>query len=261
MSWRRAAAILLILGLAAVVASWVLARMRARTDPNLAGSAASAASDDATDLRAQSHALAQAGRWPESIAKLQEAIRVGAYDEGDRYLLGHLMARHAPPQQMLEYYAREARLDPQPQTSLYFWALALERQGALEAAHAKLGEALEVDPAHELSEDRRGAIRERQGRLDEALAHYRTATEILPDFREAHENAARVLDRLGRAAEARAARAAAAAVDPERRGAPVAWARYLLKKGRREAAVAVLQRALAADPNDTEAKRLLEQSQ
>jgi tetratricopeptide (TPR) repeat protein len=161
---------------------------------------------------------------------------------------------------MEEFWRGEMSHDQKPQTSLYFWAVALERHGDLDAAYAKLGEALEVDPAHEMSENRRGTIREKQRRLDEALAHYRTAAEILPDFRDAHLNAARVLTALGRPAEAQAARDLADRADPRMPRRFVSWARYLLKKGRKEAAAAELQRALQANPDDAEARELLARS-
>lgn len=215
--------------------------------------------DPAAPLYAESRELRRQGRWAEAIAKLREAVRIGRYDEDARYLLGSLMEQHAPPREMEEYWRNQAGRDAKPQTSLYFWAVALERQGDLEAAYRKLGEALEVDPAHEMSENRRGLIRERQGRLEDALAHYRTAAEILPGFRPPLENAARVLERLGRSEEARAVRERISHPPSDTPSRYVSWARWLLKKGRKEAALAELQRALAENPDDAAAKELLAQ--
>jgi tetratricopeptide (TPR) repeat protein len=193
------------------------------------------------------------------IVALQAVVRLGPYDEGTRYYLGSFMETHATAEEMIAYYAAAAAADPKPQTSLYFWAVGLERAGDLDGAIAKLREALEVDPAHEMSEHRWGAILEREGRLAEALEHYATATEIHPEFRAAHESCARVLTVLGRDAEARAHLEAAAASDPNTPRRYVYWARYLAAHGRVEAAVAELQRALHERPGDAEARALLDE--
>lgn len=196
-------------------------------------------------------------RWAEAIATLQEAIRVGPYNEDAHYLLGSLMEQHATPQEMIAYWSAEVATDPKPQTAHYFWAIGLERSGDLDGAIARLRVALEVDPAHEMSELRWAQILMQQGKLEEALVHCRTATEILPDFRPGYETCAAVLDRLGRADEAAQARAAAQATDPKMPRRYVQWARYLAKKGRTDAAVAELERALREDPQDAEARTLL----
>ena len=142
----------------------------------------------ATELYARSSALRREGRDREAITALQEAIRVGPYDENGRYLLGTLMEQHATAEEMLAYYQEARATDPKPQTSLYFWAVALERQGHVDEAIAKLGEALEVDPAHEMSEDRLGEIFRARGDLDQAEVHYRRALEIHPEFRTAWQH-------------------------------------------------------------------------
>ncbi len=196
-------------------------------------------------------------RWAEAIAALQEAIRVGPYNEDAHYLLGSLMEQHATPEAMIAYWSAAVATDPKPQTAHYFWAIGLERTGDLDAAIARLQVALEVDPAHEMSELRWAQILMQQGKLEEALVHCRTAIEILPDFRPAHEACATVLERLGRADEAAQARAAAQATDPKMPRRYVQWARYLAKKGRTDAAVAELERALRENPQDAEARTLL----
>ncbi len=202
------------------------------------------------ELRGQS-------RWAEAIATLEEAIRVGPYDENAHYMLGALMEAHATPEEMVQYWSTAVTSDPKPQTSYYFWAIGLERGGDLEAAVAKLQTALGVDPAHEMSHLRWAEILERQGRVDDALAHCRTATEIHPDFRGAHETCARLLHALGHDAEAREEEERARASNPNTPRRYVYWARYLIAKGRTDAAVAELERALRENPRDAEARALL----
>ncbi|MBX3024008.1 tetratricopeptide repeat protein [bacterium] len=198
-------------------------------------------------------------RWAEAIATLEEAIRIGPYNEDAHYLLGSLMEQHAPPEEMVRYWQAAVATDPKPQTAYYFWAVGLERGGDLDGAVAQLRAALEVDPAHEMSELRWAQILEKQGQLEEALAHCRTATTIFPDLKNAHETCARILRALGRAEEANAADERARTSDPNTPRRFVYWARYLHGKGRTAAAIAELERALRIDPTDAEARALVDQ--
>jgi len=203
--------------------------------------------------------LRNAQRWPEAIATLEQAIRIGPYNEDAHYLLGNLMEQHATPEEMVQYWQAAVATDPKPQTAYYFWAVGLERGGDPDGAVAQLRAGLEVDPAHEMSQLRWAEIRERQGKLDEALEHCQIATTIFPDYRSAHETCARILRALGRTDEASAADDRARTSDPNTSRRFVYWARYLQSKGRTAAAVAELERALRADPNDSEARTLLAQ--
>lgn len=232
-------------------------------DAARATAGAGAVEDPATRARqllTQARADRAAGRWAEAIAAMQEAVRVGAYDEGTRYALGELMEQRATPEAMATYWSGMVASDPKPQTSLYFWAIALTRQGDLDGAAAKLGEALRADPGHEMSELRYCGLLERRGDLAGALRHCDTAVEIFPDFRGAHEARARILDALGRGAEAATARQTALRSDPNTIRRFRYWGRFLLSRGRYGPAAEELARAVAADPTDTEAVALLRQA-
>jgi tetratricopeptide (TPR) repeat protein len=119
-----------------------------------------------------------------------------------------------------------------------------------------LQQALEVDPAHELSELLTCKILQQQNRLEEALRHCLTATEILPDLRDAQLETAALLTRLGRDAEASHSRELAASAQPGSPRQYYYWARYLAQHGRKQAALAELTRALAALPNDPDVRAL-----
>ncbi|MFN8644794.1 MAG: tetratricopeptide repeat protein, partial [Candidatus Binatia bacterium] len=199
-------------------------------------SAATPGGASAGELYKRVRALRAEQRWPEAITTLQEAVRIGPYNEDAHYLLGNLMEQHAPPEEMVRYWQAAVATDPKPQTAYYFWAVGLERSGDVEGAVAQLRAALEVDPAHEMSQLRWAQLLEKQGRLEEALGHCREAAAILPTFRDAHVTCARILRALGRADDAAAADARAAAIDPGERPV-VPWARYLQSKGRTAAAI------------------------
>lgn len=232
-------------------------------DAARATAGAGAVEDPATRARqllTQARTDRAAGRWAEAIAAMQEAVRIGPYDEGTRYALGELMEQRSTPEAMATYWSGMVASDPKPQTSLYFWAIALMRQGDLDGAEAKLREALRADPGHEMSELRYCGLLERRGDLAGALRHCDTAVEIFPDFRGAHEARARILDALGRGALAATARQTALRSDPNTIRRFRYWGRFLLSRGRYAAAAEELARAVAADPTDTEAAALLRQA-
>jgi superkiller protein 3 len=191
-----------------------------------------------------------------AIAGMQRTLRQTPYDEGLHYFLGETMQRESTPSAMIEFFSSEVARHQKPQTSHYFWALGLARSGDMPGAVAHLQRALEIDPAHELSQRQWGLWLEQQGQRQAALAHFEEAVQIHPEFRAALEDAARVAQQLGQDADADAFRARAERADPNTQRRFLYWARYLHKKGRDRAAVAEVQRMLAAVPGDPEALAL-----
>jgi tetratricopeptide (TPR) repeat protein len=225
--------------------------------PAANASAAPAASPDpvrAAMTRARS--LQAAGSFDEAITVLQDAVRAGPYDEGMHYMLGQLMEQRAAPEAMVAFFSQEVAHDEKPQTSHYYWAVGLARGGDLAGAYEHLGKALEIDPAHEMSQRQWGLLLERQGKLDEAYEHVVEATRIHPEFTGALQDAARIADRLGRKSEADEYRRRAASADPNSDRQFIYWARYLHQHGRSTAALPEVERLLAKRPNDPEGLRL-----
>jgi tetratricopeptide (TPR) repeat protein len=201
-------------------------------------------------------AILQSGDTERGIAMLQEAVRTGPYDENLRYFLGHTMEQHASAQAMVDFYSAEAARDPKPQTSHYFWAVGLARLGDTKGALVQLERALEIDPAHEMSQHRIGMMLEQQGELQRALERYEEAARIHPDYREALASAARVAEQLGRSELASEYQRRAGIADPSSPRRYLHWARYLSQRGRNEAALAELERMLKEQPGDPEATAL-----
>jgi len=201
-------------------------------------------------------ALLQEGRHERAISILQSSVRSGPYDETLRYTLGNLMLGHEPPQALIQFFSQEVGRDEKPQTSHYFLALAFERQGQDEEALAELGRALEIDPAHEMSQRQWGLMLERQGHLLPALEHFVEATRIHPEYRAALEDAARVAERLGQHADAERWQARARAANPSTPRRFLYWSRYLHEHGRDSAALAEVTRRLSEAPRDEEALAL-----
>jgi len=201
-------------------------------------------------------ALLQAGRHELAISILQSSVESGPYDETLHYMLGNLMLAHEPPQTLIEFFSREIARDEKPQTSHYFLALAFARQGRDEAALAELGRALEVDPAHEMSQRQWGLMLERQGHFLPALEHFVEATRIHPEYRPALEDAARVAERLGRHADAERWQERARAANPGTPRRFLYWSKYLHEHGRDSAALVEITRRLSEAPLDQDALAL-----
>ena len=201
-------------------------------------------------------ALLDGGQHEAALSLLQSAVRDGPYDETLHYALGKSMLAHASPQATLEFFSAEAERDQKPQTSHYFMALAFEKMGRDDDCLAELGRALELDPAHEMSQRKWGLVLERHAELQPALRHLVEATRIHPEYQAALEDAARVADLLGRHAEAHEWRARARAANPDTPRRFVYWARYLHEQGREPAALAEVARRLAEAPFDAEAREL-----
>jgi tetratricopeptide (TPR) repeat protein len=223
-----------------------------------AAPAAAPAPSSAASAIARARSLAQQGRTPDAIRVMQDAVRNGPYDENLHYMLGETMVKHATPAELVAFFSSEVGHDEKPQTSHYYWAVGLARGGDIPGAIAQLQQALEIDPAHEMSQRQWGLLLEQQGQPDAAIEHFREATRNHPGFKAAWEDAARLAAAQGRTAEADEFRAgAAAAVDDDRRW--LYWARYLTAHERYQAAWVELQLFLTARPNDPEGVALREQ--
>lgn len=233
--------------------------LRARAQLFLGALGAAAPSGPAQAVITQARSLANQGRSDEAIRVLQEAVRMGPYDESLHYALGETMERHGSPDDMIRFFSQEVIRDQKPQTSHYFLAVGLARRGDVNAAIAELRTALDIDPAHEMSQRQWGLLLERQGRHAEALEHYLEATRIHPGFRAAWMDAARVAAALGRSRDADAYSRQAASADPNTVRRYLYWARYLHQHGRHQAAWVELQRMLRERPADAEALALGEQ--
>jgi tetratricopeptide (TPR) repeat protein len=234
-------------------------RRRAALGGTTQASAVPDRSDTVRSVFAQVHALRAAGRFDEAIAVLQRAVTEGPYNEDMHYMLGQLMERYSSPEAMVEFFSREVGHDQKPQTSHYFWALGLAREGDVDGAIAQLRQALEIDPAHEMSQWQWGLLLERQGHPEQALEHIEEAVRILPDFKAALLDAARVAKQLGRSDQAREYEDRAANADSGSVRRFLYWARYLQQHGRSKQARAEVERYLAQRPNDPEGLALREQ--
>jgi tetratricopeptide (TPR) repeat protein len=197
--------------------------------------------------------LLRQGRPLAAIETLQASVRERAYDETSRYVLGNSMLEHLPPEQTVAFFAAQVSGEEKPQTSHYFVGLGHQKLGNEAAAINAWRSALEIDPAHELSQRAWGLVLEQQGQLVPALEHLVEATRIHPEFRAALADVARLAERLGHPTEAAAWRERALRANPDTPRRFVYWARYLHGRGRGPAALSELARRLTEAPDDVEA--------
>jgi len=227
--------------------------------PAAAAAPPAAPADPVAAAMAQARTLARAGHTDDAIRVMQDAVRKGPYDENLHYMLGETMAKHAKPDELVQFFSSEVAHDEKPQTSHYYWAIGLANGGDIPAAIAQLQEALAIDPAHEVSQREWGLLLEQQGQPDAALEHLLEATRIHPDFKAAWDDAARIAAANGRGAEAETYRQRAAAADPNSDRRYLHWARYLHEHQRDRAAWVELQHWLDGHSSDAEGLALREQ--
>ncbi|MEW4529796.1 tetratricopeptide repeat protein [Maioricimonas sp. JC845] len=92
---------------------------------------------------------------------------------------------------------------------MYDEAVALKDNGDLEGAVAKLGEVLEVDPAHTDTHSALAVYLQKLGRFDESIAHAQKVVELLPNDPFSYTQLSVIYMRCGRIPEAEEAKARA----------------------------------------------------
>jgi tetratricopeptide (TPR) repeat protein len=147
-------------------------------------------------------ALAQAGRVPEAIQCLTEALRIdpdfpAAHDE-----LGRALERSGRAAEAVEHYKRAVFLRPDYAAAQVDLGNALLGMGHLQDAIAHYEQALQIKPDYAEAHNNLGATLGRTGRTPEGIEHLQQALRIKPDYAEAHYNLGVALIRLGRRQEA-----------------------------------------------------------
>ncbi len=95
---------------------------------------------------------------------------------------------------------------------MYDEAIALKREGDLDACVDKLLEVVAIDPDHSDSHSALAVFQQKLGRFEEAIEHAKKVVELMPNDAFAYTQLSVVLMRCGRIPEAEDAKAKAHAV-------------------------------------------------
>jgi tetratricopeptide (TPR) repeat protein len=146
--------------------------------------------------------LDSAGRAPEAIAHLEEALRLRPDYPVAQDNLGNALLHAGRVDEAIVHYRAALRLDPGLAEAEDNLGTAWLRHGDLSAAVASYEEALRLDPGRVEAHNNLANILAQQGRLPEAIGHYEAALALDPDYAEADNNLGNALARQGRLPEA-----------------------------------------------------------
>jgi Flp pilus assembly protein TadD len=168
----------------------------------------------------------QAGRIPEAVAQLDEALRLNPDDAEAHSNLG----------------------------------IALQLQGRLGDALTELREAARLKPEDDRVHVNLGNVMQAGGRADDAISQYRQAIAINPENADAHFNLALMLGPRGRLAEAIVHLRRAVAINPQKADVHRNLGLALSLQGHTDEAIEEFREALRIQPDSVEAQKNLREA-
>jgi hypothetical protein len=143
-------------------------------------------------------ALDSAGRTPEAIAHLEEALRLRPAYPVAHDNLGNALLRVGRVDAAIGHFQAALRLEPDFADADNNLGTALVRQGRLAEAVDRFREALRLEPGDAEIDNNLGSALAIEGRLPDAIARFREAVRLKPDYLPARENLGKALRQLGR---------------------------------------------------------------
>jgi tetratricopeptide (TPR) repeat protein len=214
-----------------------------RDDLTLFSQAIAATSGNYVALYNLGHALAEAGRSDEAVARYREAVALyPGYLEAHTNLAA-LLESQGELAEAESHFAIVARDRPDDPWSHYNLAHLHTTQRRFEDAEAALGRALAIDPDHVDALNLLGVARQRAGRPAEAVAPLEHALRVRPDSVEVRNNLGAVHRELGRSGEAVRLLEEAVRLRPGTAALELGLAASYTAAGRREDALAAFRRA------------------
>jgi tetratricopeptide (TPR) repeat protein len=146
--------------------------------------------------------LAQAGRIPEAMEHLQQALRIKPnYAEGHQYL-GNVFLQEGRIEEAIAQYEQALRIKPDFAEAHNNLGTALHQTVMREEAIEHYEQALRIKPDYAEAHNNLGNALAQTGRIEEAIGHYEQALRIQPDYAAAHFNLGLALEKAGRVPEA-----------------------------------------------------------
>ena len=208
------------------------------------------------DAEAQNNlgiALAQQGRFDESAACFQQALRLKPDYPDAHNNLGNILEKQNKLDEAVACYHQALRLRPNYPEAHYNLGIVLGRQDKLNEAVASYQQTLQLKPNYAEAHNNLGTVLARQGKLDEAVASYRQALQLKPADPEAHNNLGLALARQDKLDEAVASYQEALRLKPNYPEAHSNLGTAFQEQGRLDEAVASCQQALRLKPDSAEA--------
>jgi Flp pilus assembly protein TadD len=143
-------------------------------------------------------AYVEAGRVPEAIAQLQEAIKLAPSHAEAHNNLGHALHLQRRLDEAIVEFSEAARLAPGSDLVELNLANALDEAGRSNEAVDHFRRAIALNPYAAEAHNNFGVALGSLGRLDEAEEHFRRALALRPDYADAQKNLDLVQELRGR---------------------------------------------------------------
>lgn len=151
------------------------------------------------------------------------------------------------------HYRRALQIKPDYAEAHFNLATSLQRQGKFDEAVYHFREMLRLKPEHSGAHNGLGTVLHEQGKIDEAIVHYAEALRLNPEYSSAHYNMGVALIARGETDRAVFHFKEALRLDPRHSGAHYSLATALNNAGKIQEAVSHFQAALSLKPDFAEA--------
>jgi Tfp pilus assembly protein PilF/mono/diheme cytochrome c family protein len=142
-------------------------------------------------------AYLRAGRVPDAVTALTEAVRLSPRDATAHYNLAHALAATGRPDDALRHFRDAARLEPSFVEAHNNLGALLRQTGKLAEAEAAFRTAVARDPGYAPAHSNLGSLRRARGDLRGAAAALEEAVRLDPSYAEAHYNLGLVYQESG----------------------------------------------------------------
>ena len=148
------------------------------------------------------NALLDAGRLPEAIGHLEQALRIKPDYAEAQYNLGLALSRAGSIQDAIGHYEQALRIDPDYAKAHNNLGIALLRAAKVHDAIWHFEQALRIAPDYVQARNNLGNTLLSDGRIDDAISQYEQALQVKPGLAEAHCNLGVAMEQAGRLKDA-----------------------------------------------------------
>jgi len=148
------------------------------------------------------NALLQAGKVPEAIGHLEQALRIKADYAEAHNNMGMALVRLGKVSEAIGHLEQALRINPDSAEAHNNLGDALLQTGKVQEAIGQLQQALRIAPNFAEAHSNLGDAFLRSGKVREAIEQCQQAVQLKPDFAEAHFTLGSALEQAGRVQEA-----------------------------------------------------------
>jgi tetratricopeptide (TPR) repeat protein len=192
--------------------------------------------------------LADQNRYPEAIAKYEEAIELNPKDAYPYNGWGTALNAQSKYDEAIVKFKKAVSFDPKFVDCYNNWGNALNAEGKNDQAIVKFHQAIDLDPKYGIAYNGWGNALSAERRYDEAIVEYKKATDIDPRYTIAYLNWGVALNAQRRYDEAIVEYKRAVDLDPKYARAHLNWGITLGDEKRYDDAIIEYKKVVDLDP-------------